>query len=108
MRTGRLNKQVTIQYKTVTRAAPGDESITWNDEDTVWGNYRPLRGKEYFAAMQTQSEVTGTWTIRYRRGLTAAKQLKYDNRIFEIVAVIDIDEQHRFLEIVTKEKSSDE
>lgn len=100
MRIGDLRDRVTIQNFIRTPDEYGGYTETWQDIATVWANIKPLRGREFFQAQQIQSEVTHKITIRYTDIVKPTSRIKYNNRIFEIKSIIDVDNRHRFLEIM--------
>ena len=66
----------------------------------VW----PVTAKEHVQAMAQQITITHRVRIRYREGIRGTWRLKYGQRIFEIVGIIDPNESHRWLDIMVKEK----
>jgi len=108
MRIGKLNREITIQYMTVTRDSVGGLSTTWNDEDQVWASIEPLSmgAREYYAAQQIQEKVTHRIIIRHRWGLTSKKRISYGTRMFEIISVVDIEEKHKWLLLICREDES--
>lgn len=100
MRIGQLKDRVTIQNYVRTPDGYGGYTETWQDIATVWANIKPLRGREFFQAQQIQSEVTHKITIRYRNDIDETCRVKYNGQIFDIKSIIDIDNRHRFLELM--------
>lgn len=80
----------------------GDDS-QWADVATLWAAIAPVSGKEFYAAQQSQSEVSHKVRCRYRAGLTTAMRIKYGSRLFKILSVIDWEERHESLLIMCKE-----
>ena len=103
MRTGRLRHRVKLQapYKDNT---PGAGDITWQDYATVWMAIEPLRGTEFVAAQQMNAEVTGKGVMRYIPGVTPDMRILDGARIFEILAIVDVEERHRELQLMLKER----
>lgn len=84
-RAGRFRRRLTIQSRTETTNDYGETVWTWSDHATVWAGIEPLRGREFFAAEQLQSEVQGRIRMRYRgdlntkmRGYEAATDTYFD------------------------------
>ncbi|WP_069649642.1 phage head closure protein [Caloranaerobacter ferrireducens] len=100
MNVGLLRDRVTIQNYVRIPDGYGGYTETWQDVATVWANIKPLRGREFFQAQQIQSEVTHKITIRYTDAVNITSRIKYKNKTFEIKSIIDIDNRHRFLEIM--------
>lgn len=75
IRSGDLDRRVTIQSATITRGELGGHAETWTDDATVWAKVRDLSGRETFAAQQAGSTVSKIVTIRYRTSLNAAMRI---------------------------------
>ena len=104
MRAGELRHRVTIQQKSVTRNTFGEEVVTWQDVATVWAAIEPLRGREFFESQQVNAEVTTRIRIRYRPGITPTMRVVFGNRVFDIQAVINVDERNRELHLMCREE----
>lgn len=63
----------------------------------------PLRGRERLQAQQLEAGVTHRILLRYRPGVTARQRLRYGARVFNIRAVINVEERNRWLEILAEE-----
>lgn len=72
---GRLNQRVTLQAKTVTRGAGGEEVPAWADVATTWAEVEPLRGREFFAAQGAQYACDVKVRMRYRDDIAVGKPL---------------------------------
>ena len=110
IRNGKLRHRVTIQQFTIgspQQTSSGEADGEWTEVKTVWGAIEPLRGRELIAAQQVASEVTGTITIRYRAGVTAAMRVKFGARYYGVLAVVDPDERHDRLLLYVKEGPGD-
>lgn len=86
--SGKLDQRITFQQKGVTRNAIGEEVVTWSDVATVWAEAVPLRGREFYAAAQTQQVVDVRFRIRARSGLTNDMRLLWNTVPHDIVAII--------------------
>lgn len=100
---GKLRHRVTLQELVKTDDGYGGIVETWQDVATVWAAIEPLRGNERYTAQQVQSELSHKVTIRYRAGIKPQMRILYGNRVFDIEAVIDVDERHRWLELLCSE-----
>lgn len=103
MNAGQLRHRVTIQQLTRVEDEGGGYEENWADIATVWAAVKPMRGNERYEAQQVQSTLTHKVTIRYRAGIKPQMRLLYGNRFFNIEAVIDIEERHRWLELLCSE-----
>jgi len=70
---------------------------------TVWASVEPLKGREFFASQKENSETTVRICIRHRSGISADMRILYDNKIFEMNAIIDPEERHTELQIMCQE-----
>jgi SPP1 family predicted phage head-tail adaptor len=105
--TGLLNQRVALQQRASGVDALGQESSTWQDVATVWAQVQPLRGREFFAAGQTQAETSMRVRIRWRAGITAAMRVVWKSQPLDIVAVIDVDGAGEQLELMCNAGTKD-
>lgn len=109
MTPGRLRHRVLIQARaTTSTGAPlqdrsGQEVISWINGPTVYADVKPSSGREQVNSEAVQSVISHVVTIRYRTGVTAKNRLLYGGRVLEILAVVDVDERHRWLELTCSE-----
>ncbi|ADU95291.1 phage head closure protein [Geobacillus sp. Y412MC52] len=82
---------------------PLEDSQRWQDVKTVWAMIKTLQGREYYEAATTQNENTVRFVIRYTTGINPDMRIKYKDRTFEILSVINDDEQNITLTIIAKE-----
>lgn len=80
----------------------GDEE-NWTDEVPLWASIKPVSGREFYAAEQSQSEITHKIDCRYRTGLTTDMRIRFGSRRFEIISIIDWEERHESLLILCRE-----
>ncbi len=85
---GKMTERVTFQQKSVTKNAIGEEVVTWTDVCTVWAESRPLRGREFYAANQTQQVVDVRFIVRQRAGLTVDMRLLWKATPYDITGLI--------------------
>ena len=90
MRSGRLDRRLTLQRKTATENDYGEPVETWTTLATVWAEKIPVRGSERYAAMQTVAEVEERFKIRYRTGLTPLDRVICDGITYDVQGVIEI------------------
>ncbi|WP_193063466.1 phage head closure protein [Oceanobacillus oncorhynchi] len=95
IRIGKLDKRIEIGDVEEIRQPNGRYIEEFVPYHKCWARVHPLSGNEKFAAQQIQSELTHRVEIRYYPGIVPQQKVKYNNRIFDIESVIDIDEQHR-------------
>lgn len=64
----------------------------------------PQRAFERYEFGQTTSNERILVVIRYRRDISAEMRIAYGDRVLAILAVIDVDERHEWLEIDCEEQ----
>jgi SPP1 family predicted phage head-tail adaptor len=98
---GKLRHRITIQSPP-DDVAFGDKG-NWTDFCTVWADIRPISGKELFEAQTIGSELSHKINIRYRAGIDSTMRIKFGDRYFYIISVINFGELNRDIQLVCKE-----
>lgn len=91
MRAGLLRHRVVIQTATATKDSIGGDVETWATLAEVWGEVRPLSGREALEAQRITSTASHFITIRYRADVTALMRVVWRGRVFEISQVQNTD-----------------
>lgn len=98
---GALDQRITIQQPSAAVDGHGQRVETWTDVAAVWARAQPLRGREFFAAGQIQSEAAVKFTIRWRTGVAGNMRVLWRGEAHAIVAEpMDVDGQRVLLEIM--------
>lgn len=95
-----LDQRVTIQQKAVTRSASGAEIVTWQTVAELWAAVLPIRGREFFAAQQTQDSTDVRVIIRYRTGIAREMRVMHKGQALDIVSVINPGSRGEMLELM--------
>ena len=104
----RLNRRVTIQEKSVTRAANGEEVVAWVTHAQVWAEVSPIRGREFFAAAQMQGAAEYRVTVRYLPTITRDMRILFGTVVLDISAEpINVNSANRTLELMCVSGVSD-
>jgi SPP1 family predicted phage head-tail adaptor len=88
IKAGEFDQRITLQSKSVTRNAIGEEVVTWGDVATIWAKVMPLRGNAFYAANQQQHSIDARLLIRDRAGITTDMRLQWAGRPYDIVNAI--------------------
>jgi len=102
LEAGRLDRKVWLQKDVGTAKDSSNKRIpNWQNVGTLPRSVAidEKGGKKLFFAQQVQGDWTHVLTLRYYPGLTTANRWLYKdpnqaNRIFQIVAVVDVNEAH--------------
>ena len=103
MRAGLLRHRLQIQAVSGTPDTFGEQTPVWTTIATVWGEVKPLMGKERFTAQQVQAEVTHSITVRHCE-ISPAHRIKFGDRLFGILEVLRPSERQISLTIMAKEE----
>lgn len=83
---GDLDQQITIETKSVTRTAIGEETPAWTTlYDKIWAMALPPRVNETFAADQMRQLYEIKFVIRYRTNITREDRVDWRGKKWEIV-----------------------
>jgi SPP1 family predicted phage head-tail adaptor len=98
---GDFDQRIVIEQPSSGVDVLGQRVETWSTLATVWAQAQPLRGREYFAAGQTQSEADVRFRIRYRTDVNSAMRVQWRSVPHAIVAPpMDVDGQQHTLELM--------
>ena len=104
---GKLNKRIT--FLTLDPDATDDLGQTTNgfsEIGTFWGSLYPVRGQEFYEIQKIQGRVTHKCYVRYRDSLADLSSndfLRFEEKIYSIEGVMDVDLDHKLLEILCSE-----
>lgn len=93
MQSGKLDRRITIQGKSITQSDSGQEVVVWTDVATVWAEKIPIRGLERFSIQQIVGESVKTFRIRWSSDvseITDEHRIMSDGRAFDITDVREI------------------
>jgi SPP1 family predicted phage head-tail adaptor len=85
---GTLRHRVTIENLVETVDDDGIRDESWVEVATVWGEIRPMSGREFIAANAIQAGVTTKITIRMMDGIDAKMRVRHYNTLYNIKAVL--------------------
>lgn len=109
---GDLNKRIRIDMPTKianTRGelVPGWVPWTGVPGGKLWAQKFDLRGREFFAAAQAQSEITTRWRIRYRLGITPDMRVVFGGMFYDIKGIPLEADGRQWLDLMTKAGPTD-
>ena len=76
--------------------------------DTVWAKITPMQGKELLNYRQVYPTAQDKINIRYRPDMNPDFKILYGSTYHNILSVIDINNLHDELEIITEVKQSEQ
>ncbi len=104
MRVGDLRHRVTFEEVTVSQDTYGGKEQAWAAAFTVWARveYIQAGSRQYYAAMQANSEAQGTVTIR-NRTISPTMRMRWNNRVLNILVPFTADAHGVSMTILFKE-----
>ena len=66
----------------------------------------PTTGREYEESQKIRAETTYKISTRFFRGINSTHRILYNNREFEIVSVLDLNERHEELQFIAAERNA--
>jgi len=104
MNPGRLRHKINIEQELTTQNTYGEPTQEWVPFlSGLYCSIEPIRGKEYFASDMTQAEVSHRVRMRFVSGIHPKQRIKYCNRYFDILDVINVLEKNKDLELMCRE-----
>lgn len=103
MEAGTLNKRVVIQAPTRVADGMGNFTETWGEIATVWMALWPLSATETVNSMQTGMTISHRGRMRYRSVMRPFWRLKFGEKFYNIVSIINPNMKNEYLDILAKE-----
>jgi len=107
MRAGQLRHRLQLQSATTAPDDFGQPIPTWSTYADVWGEVRPLTGRERYTAQQVQSSLSHQVRIRYRGGVAETHRVRWVDKatikILDINAVLNTEQRDRELLLLCSE-----
>lgn len=99
-----LRHRLTIEAPQRVADGAGGFVETWQAVADVWASIRPRGGGENLAGDRPSGHVTHEIWVRRRDIVTPRVRFRQGTRIFEIRAVLDVDERRRRFRCLCKER----
>ena len=101
---GEFKHVVTIQDQTGSTNSYGEATDEdWTDFSKTRAGIYPISGREFFFCFQVNSEITHKVNMRYISGVKPNMRIKFNDRFFEIISVINFQEGNKLLQLLCKE-----
>jgi SPP1 family predicted phage head-tail adaptor len=104
VRAGQLRNRIQIFQMQDQTLSTGQVKAIPEPLFSRWASIETTAGKESFEGQQVRSENSILVRIPFTEGVKSDMLLKYKNRTFNIVAVNDLDERHRTMELTCVER----
>lgn len=100
--TGAFRHRIAFFEECVTTDELLQEIVEEIEVANEWAMIKTVNGREFFSAASTQNEDTYRFIVRYRNDLTPDMRIKFKERTFEIVSILNDDELDKTLTIIAK------
>jgi SPP1 family predicted phage head-tail adaptor len=102
---GRLRHRIVFLKPTEEEKNSFKESVpVYTEFASVRAAVEPMTGKEYAEAQKIRAETTYNITTRYVKGITSDMKIRFGEKEFDIVSILNIGERNEQLKIVASEK----
>lgn len=104
MKTGLLNKRITILGK---KAVTDDYGFDAQQENVIckcWASIKPARGKVFYELERKADTEYTVITIRWRSNITHDMRVKYQEHFYDIDTIVDPNMRHEALELYCTEE----
>lgn len=99
MEVGALDRRITIEQRTDSQNAFGENVPSWSPLETVWANVAHGAQTEGFnVRSQEFAEDSTVFTIRYLSTVDVTQRITYGGNTYRIAGVRELD-RHRWTEI---------
>lgn len=103
MNIGKLNKRITFLQLMDVEDELGQTKKELGEVKTVWGTLYPVRGSEFYEIQKVQGRTTHKCYVRYLDGIDSNCFLRCKDKTYSIESVMDVDLEHKMLEIMCSE-----
>ncbi len=77
---------------------------SYSTVDTIWGEIVPLKGLEQIESMKEGVTITHRIKIRYRKDIKGEWRIKFGDRYFNIISIVNVKERNEYLDLICKEE----
>jgi SPP1 family predicted phage head-tail adaptor len=102
MDAGELNAKIVLKRRSAVQSA-GKETVSYPTVATVSAKAEPIRGREFVALQQAQSEIDIRFTIYYRTDVRADWRVEWRGQDYEVVGPpIDVGARKEWSELMCR------
>jgi len=100
---GMLRNQMEVQRVTNSADGMGGYTKSWAKVQDAWFHLKPLSGGERMQAMRIESTISHRAHCRASVDVETRDRLSYDGRVFNVKAVLDLEERGKWYELDLEE-----
>lgn len=98
-----LRHKIIFQEQTQTKNMFGEVESTFSNVLTTFASINTISGKEQFLSNQNFATLSHKLRVRYSSLINSKQQILFGTRVFKILAVLNIFEKNKELEILVEE-----
>lgn len=103
MKIGDLNKRISFEAQSKSSDGMGGQTVAWvSVASSIPAAIWPVSANETIKSMQVVMTISHRIRIRYRSVMKPDWRISYAGRYFDIVSIVDPQEEHRWLDIMCK------
>lgn len=105
---GDLDSLITIKDRAIKAVAPGSTRFSEkfdNDKD-VWALIETTRGDQFFDGTSLRTGATHKIYIRYDASITQEDFIFFENTIYDVLDVEDLEERHDFMKLLVRKRGT--
>ncbi len=100
---GELNRRIEVLEREYARDEFGGVVGDWITVGRVWSKVSVTNGNENFEDNQLQGSNNVRFVMRFYPAMSIQHRIKYMDKLYEVVAIKDIQDRHRFTEVITRQ-----
>lgn len=100
---GKYRHPITIQKQSETKNEYGERVTVWTDFTLSRASMNPISGKQYLNSEAIKSEISHQIHLRYIPNLDPTMRVKFGDRYFQIITIINFQEMNKELQLMCKE-----
>lgn len=101
---GEMRQRVVLERPERVGDGGGGADETWVEIAELWAAVKPMTGAERTEAEAISGRVSHEIWLRFRDDVAAELRFRIGTRLFDIRAVLDVDERRRFLRCLAEER----
>lgn len=102
MQAGKLRHYVRIELPFSTKNKFSEKAVEWQLFNKVWANIETLRGNDKAVAATSWPSATNKISMRYLKGLLPTMRIVYEDVVYSILNINDVELRHRDIEITAE------